>query len=736
MSTPPDDKKRAWLPEIGTWQYYAMLGAIAIFVLGPLGGVTAAYMNFSLGFFVGGQVLAGILGSAVTYGYGSEGKHGANYMQTMAASVAGMSGMAVLVQAAVWLGLPMPPWWALSLYFGCIGMFGVGLGMLYTPLLVDRMQLTFPSGMAVANILRALTDKKLLQASISKLGSGTFLGILGGLASNQFATLGDLGLSTSTIGAGMVVGARITVPAVVVALIGSELTPYLVGDGVPEWPAFLDRFLGPAPHIMVHWLDPGAPFRKIGFIIALGTILGAALIDLSIVAYKTVGEFGKKKEVIAGEEWKQTNTTGLFAWVAFWGVATFLVATVILGLPAKFVLIAMALVLVFLIINGISTGISDSNPISSAFVISVFVMGFAGLTDPAVGLMCASILLIATSVGVDMQQDRSTGWRLGTNRTIQFRYQVVGVVMGAVMSVMFAKVFMAAYPVLTVNQFQHSHEVAAIADAQEQELKDEEARAEAAAEKTNAGAQDIASAVADARTELRGVKEALATGGSLSAVDAAPFLGRADAALDRARAAALTTQDAASHVLRVEPIAPDPALAAAAAQQETDIKRWQSAMTFKFVGALSDLAHPQQRTKTALTAGVLIGFTTELLRKILRAIPAYKAFVARGKMGFATDFVVDAVLLPSPYASSFGGFVDFATALWFAVGGILTSFASTIEDEATRPYKAKGVLAGDNDIPEDMSTTSLVGGGLIAGDSLAALAIGIYGLISALLSGA
>ncbi len=63
-------------------------------VLGPLGGVTAAYMNFSLGFFVGGQVLAGILGSAVTYGYGAEGKHGANYMQTMAASVAGMAGMA------------------------------------------------------------------------------------------------------------------------------------------------------------------------------------------------------------------------------------------------------------------------------------------------------------------------------------------------------------------------------------------------------------------------------------------------------------------------------------------------------------------------------------------------------------------------------------------------------------------------------------------------------------------
>jgi hypothetical protein len=32
-----------------------------------------------------------------------------------------------------------------------------------------------------------------------------------------------------------------------------------------------------------------------------------------------------------------------------------------------------------------------------------------------------------------------------------------------------------------------------------------------------------------------------------------------------------------------------------------------------------------------------------------------------------------------------------------------------------------------------MSTTSLVGGGLIAGDSLAALSVGVWGLLSAVL---
>jgi uncharacterized oligopeptide transporter (OPT) family protein len=136
-------------------------------------------MNFSLGFFIGGQVLAGILGSTVTYGYGAEGKHGANYIQTAAASVASLSAMGILIQAMVWMGLPQPPAWQLVLYFLCIGMFAAGVGMLYTPILVDRMQLTFPSGSPVANILRALTDPVLLKRSVAKLGSGIALGIIG-----------------------------------------------------------------------------------------------------------------------------------------------------------------------------------------------------------------------------------------------------------------------------------------------------------------------------------------------------------------------------------------------------------------------------------------------------------------------------------------------------------------------------------------------------------------------------
>ena len=123
----PARPKFGFLPPIGSRGYYVLLGVAAMFVLGPLGGITAAYMNFSLGFFIGGQVLAGILGSVITLGYGPDGKHGANYIQTMSASVASMAAMGVLIQAMVWLGLAAPPTLHLIAYFLCVGMLGVGL---------------------------------------------------------------------------------------------------------------------------------------------------------------------------------------------------------------------------------------------------------------------------------------------------------------------------------------------------------------------------------------------------------------------------------------------------------------------------------------------------------------------------------------------------------------------------------------------------------------------------------
>jgi uncharacterized oligopeptide transporter (OPT) family protein len=609
MTSPPTEPEglKRFLPRIGSPGYHLLLATVAIFILGPLGGISAAFMNFSIGFYISGQVLAGILGSTVTFPYGPDGKHGANYIQTMAASVAGMCGMGVLMQAMVWMGLPEPPFWKLALYYLCIGMYGVGIGMLYTPILVDRMQLAYPSGYAVANILRALTDPKLLKRSVAKLGGGMLTGGGVGWFSLKFADLGlsagvvkrvgALNISSSTFAAGAICGARIAIPALVLALIGWQLTPWL------------------REH---HWLGEKESFRRIGFIFSLGTIFGAAIIDITLILFQAWKRYRQQggQSAQAAPDWKRVNMINLILWIAFWGAAIVVVGHLAMQQPLKYLLICVVLCFLFVLVNGISQGLTDWNPISSAFVATVFIMAAAGLTNPVIGMMCASIILIACSEGADMQQDRSTGWRLGTNRVVQFRYQVIGIVMGAVLAIVLAKLFMNAYPVLKVNQ--------------------------------------------------------------------------------------LTSPDMPG------------------------VDKWQSAMTLKFVGALKGLTEHKPYILVGMALGLGAGLITEIIRKLVKRSERWKAFAKKSVGGRVTDFLFDAVLVPSPYASSFGGFVELSIVWWWAAGGVAGSLYQTYE-EKLRLRKPK---PGAVEMPADMSTVSLVGGGMIAGEALASLAVGIFGLIA------
>ena len=429
-----DPRRWRWLPAVDSWKYHLLLGAIGILILGPLGGVTASYMNFSLGFFVGGQVLAGILGSTVTYGYGAEGKHGANYIQTTAASVAGMCAMAVVIQAMVWMGMPQPPVLYLVIYMLCVGMYGAGVGMLYTPILVDRLNLVYPSGLAVANILRALTDPDLLRRSVSTLGGGMLAGLLAGLGTARVAWLGATGLSMSTIGAGMVVGARVGVPAIVGGLTSWALTPYFVSIG---------------------WLRTGEPFRKITFLIALGMILGASIIDMTLILRDAVRRARQLSAEPASEvePWKRTQLGRLVVWVVCWGAATVWAGTHLLGQPAMFLTVALA--------AGIRVRADQRN-----------LGGPDGLESDFLGIRghravdgCArpqgshrrpdrrtATLLIAISVGGDMQQDRSTGRRLGYQPYDSVPLPGGGHRGRRAWCGGIRKLFMAAYPVLTQDQ--------------------------------------------------------------------------------------------------------------------------------------------------------------------------------------------------------------------------------------------------------------------------------------------
>ena len=264
--------------------------------------------------------------------------------------------MGVLIQAMVWMGLPQPPVWQLVLYMLCIGMFGVGVGMLYTPILVDRMQLTFPVGPR-GRQHPARADRPGAAAALGGASSAAAWRSASPAASRRRRSRCSARSScpTSTFGAGMIVGARIGIPAIVGGAARLALMPYFVsigwlqrGRAVPQ-----DHLPDRARH------DHGRGDRR---------HVADPLPRLAALARRRGARAPASR---AGRTGSASNTRRLVAWVVVLGRRrrrrrprrcwTSRSATCV---------IAVALVFVFAMVNGISLGITDSNPISSAFVVT------------------------------------------------------------------------------------------------------------------------------------------------------------------------------------------------------------------------------------------------------------------------------------------------------------------------------------------------------------------------------
>ena len=45
----------------------------------------------------------------------------------------------------------------------------------------------------------------------------------------------------------------------------------------------------------IHWLEPTQTYRKTGFIISLGAILGAAMLDIVQIMFKALSRYREKR---------------------------------------------------------------------------------------------------------------------------------------------------------------------------------------------------------------------------------------------------------------------------------------------------------------------------------------------------------------------------------------------------------------------------------------------------------
>ena len=147
---------------------------------------------------------------------------------------------------------------------------------------------------------------------------------------------------------------------------------------------------------------------------------------------------------------------------------------------------------------------------------------------------------------------------------------------------------------------------------------------------------------------------------------------------------------------------------------------WSSAMTYKFVGVLRSLTDDKPFQRTAIGVGVRSAWRSRCCaRSSSRApLPAVRRQRPRG---CATDFVLDAVRA--------------AFALCAVVRRLRQPADVAVVRRRRRRRQRCWKRAAEREerarratCREDMSSTSLFGGGLIAGDALAALGLGLAGL--------
>lgn len=538
-------------------------------VLSVLAVLTGTYMNFKLGFFDAGSLLCGVLGSSLVVLYGKQAFHGANYLQTMASGAGSLAAMSAITQLFYWRGIELPNIVLLTVFALAIAMYGVGWGMRTTPLLIDQWKLPFPGGRAVAETLRTLADKALLRKSLFTMGGGGLFGYLfeGGVMSLPPAWL----FNAPSLAAGMIVTARIAFPAITLGLTGWLLTPWL-------------REIG--------YLQPDQPFFRWGFYVALAMILGSSAVRVLPSWIENLRRL--KSEPAQGS----SSSRFLWPWIGGWGVVVLLCGWLGFGVSPLYILVAELLVAIFVLTNGISVGVANANPISSAFAVTVLILMLLGVPSAKDALFASMVVFVGVANGTDMQGDRAVGTFLGASRMKQWWYNAAGVLIGAPLAVFLASLFLESIPALT--------------------------------------------------------------------------------------------------------------------SQTTLGKQWTSAMTIKMDGILQAVAGGYQSHQlVGLGIGLFLGVLIELLRNKLR-----KRRISGGQPSFSAnpriDFLMDAVVLPSPAAAAFGGFIPLPWVLWYGAGGVIDSLHTWVYGN---PREREGVKA-----------PILCGSGLLVGGGLAVL----YAIIASL----
>ncbi len=499
------EAERRWLETVYHHDREKELTPRVVLLSVLLGGLVVAfnlYMSLKTGLRFGGSIIAVLLAYAVARAARQHLSPLENNLTQTAASAAGSIGSIVNVIPALFLLaadgiLPTTPTlldvmlWVLASSF--LGVF-FAVPLRRQAIVVDR--LTFPTGMAAAETIRALHTKganavgKVRALGLAGLiagaitwfrdGVGAFIPGVVKLPASIKTLFGvpaaslniGVAISPMMLGVGFLIGPRIATSIFVTGLVGwGIVAPWLVDSGVveviaetmtpelvldtcretlalavptPEQMAFarssckqMWRFHNGSYYgLAVRWLLwPG-----------LGLMLAGGLVSMAIRWRLVVESFRGLFSHTGGERPLAHLEMPRHQWLigmAIGSVAIMALLQLRFGVAWYLGLLAIGLSFVLAVITVRCTGETDLNPSGPMGSVTQITFGSVqtqlGITTGAANiitgnLMTGGIAASAASEAADMMQDLKTGWVLGATPRRQVYMQVLGVTVGALLA--------------------------------------------------------------------------------------------------------------------------------------------------------------------------------------------------------------------------------------------------------------------------------------------------------------
>lgn len=360
------------------------------------------------------------------------------------------------------------PWHVLVLWTFFLAVLGVTLAIPMKRNMINQEKLKFPSGLAAASTLQSLyadaaeaarKAKVLMYSALFgavwpliidlnvKVQDGVRSALLPGHL-NLFNWLPGMGKNRTTgeafhasdwtvkwdlnpvmIGAGMLVGMRVSVSMLLAGLI--------LAFGLGTW-GYEIGWEGPDGEMLYAVSSPGRAWREIGLWLGAPIMVASGLLSFAL-QWKTVvrafSGFSSKTEEGSPQDGVEVPGSWFLWGALFSGAGVVWIAHQYFGVPIGFGALAVVLTFVLALVACRATGESDITPTGAMGKIMQITYGVLIPQNATANLMTAGITSGAASSSADLLNDLKSGYLLGANPRRQFIAQFLGIFSGTAATV-------------------------------------------------------------------------------------------------------------------------------------------------------------------------------------------------------------------------------------------------------------------------------------------------------------